>query len=355
MRTTTLQHSLISTTNSTTALRGQVNRESILSISEASTGDQRLSGKPPPALVVRLRPVMRHTLGVAIIAICLLMFACGTTYDHPGAPVAPHDLWSAWTWDPLVLFFLIVGVRLYVQGTRRLRRRWSTRRHELRWRTASFLGGVAALFIAQISPLDAASSSLFSAHMLQHLVLVVAAAPLLALSSPRIPILVALPAQLRRFAGRSVRPLRPFRIPVRWMTGLTGSWMLHTLALWLWHIPRCTNRRWVTCCCTQWNTSASWEPPTCFGAQLCPDRAPVVESGPRHSWRVPHGQTKHVAGHTHDVFGHTLVRPVRSNCAALGAHTDRGPAIGRSPHVDSGRCCVSGGRARADRGLDRTY
>ena len=50
-----------------------------------------------------------------------------------------------------------------------------------------------ALGLALLSPLDALSSALASAHMVQHLLLLLVAAPLLALSAPSSAILEAAP------------------------------------------------------------------------------------------------------------------------------------------------------------------
>ena len=73
-------------------------------------------------------------------------------------------------------------------------------------------GGVSAIAVALLSPLESMAHDLFSAHMGQHLILIYVAAPLLVIGLPRL------------------------RIP-RVATGAVVVWVLHVGALWLWHLP----------------------------------------------------------------------------------------------------------------------
>ena len=66
---------------------------------------------------------------------------------------------------------------MYLMGVRRLQC-WPT------WRTASFVAGIIASFLGTQSVLGVYDMYLFSAHMVQHLMLIMVAAPLFALSAP---------------------------------------------------------------------------------------------------------------------------------------------------------------------------
>ena len=102
-----------------------------------------------------------------------------------------------WNWDgsELLLLELLTGV--YVLGTYR---RWLSSRHGMgRRQTAAFVGCLIALVVALFSPLDRLSDVLFSAHMIQHMILILIAAPLFVLSDYPIALLWALP---RRWANR---------------------------------------------------------------------------------------------------------------------------------------------------------
>jgi cytochrome c oxidase assembly factor CtaG len=103
-------------------------------------------------------------------------------------------------------------------------------------RCLSFTAGIAILFAALISPLDALDDQLFSAHMAQHLVLIMVAPPLLVAGRPAMAWLWAFPLPARRAMGRF------------WAaTGLRGAvhalmspvivWILCSAALWFWHLP----------------------------------------------------------------------------------------------------------------------
>jgi len=89
----------------------------------------------------------------------------------------------AWNIQPPVALSLVLPAVLYPEGVRRIRRRgarsgWKTSR------TACFLGGIAVLAIALVSPIDAYADSLLSVHMVQHLLLMQVAPPLLLLGRP---------------------------------------------------------------------------------------------------------------------------------------------------------------------------
>ncbi|HEX8855323.1 MAG TPA: cytochrome c oxidase assembly protein [Thermoleophilaceae bacterium] len=98
-----------------------------------------------------------------------------------------------WQLVPGVVILCALCAGLYVAGVWRARR-WPA------WRTGCFLIGVALIAFALCSGLDAYADTLLSIHMGQHLVLSMAAAPLLVAGSPLVLALRALPASssLRR-------------------------------------------------------------------------------------------------------------------------------------------------------------
>jgi cytochrome c oxidase assembly factor CtaG len=155
---------------------------------------------------------------------------------HPGLALEPHDLWRAWTAAPGVLGGCLLGAVLYVRGVRAIRRRAGTRL-VAPWRTRSFGLAIAALLVALVSPLDALAGSLFSAHMVQHLLLVMVAAPLLVLGDPMTAMLWALAPRARRVVGLWWRRRRGLRAAWRAIASPGGAWVLHVIALWMWHVP----------------------------------------------------------------------------------------------------------------------
>jgi putative membrane protein len=105
------------------------------------------------------------------------------------------------------------------------------------WRTAAFSGGLLCIWIAASSPLAVLDEELLSVHMIQHLLLMTAAPPLLLLGSPALPLLHGLP----KFAMRgALGPL--LRLPLVQRIGHVLAnpvfcWFAATAVLIGWHVP----------------------------------------------------------------------------------------------------------------------
>jgi cytochrome c oxidase assembly factor CtaG len=149
---------------------------------------------------------------------------------HPGQPPAPHDLWSAWNLHPVLLGGLLLAAWAYRRGqTSGPRRPIDT------WRARCFTAALVALGLALLSPLDALSGALASAHMVQHLLLLLVAAPLLALSAPSSAILRGSPLALRRASGRWRRRLGLTHTTFRPLRHPAAVWLLSVGVIWFWH------------------------------------------------------------------------------------------------------------------------
>lgn len=155
---------------------------------------------------------------------------------HSGQPLSPHDLWSAWTFEPGVVAPLAATVAIYARGIQQAVAR-STRAHAtLRREGLCFVAGLAVLVIALVSPLHSAGGALFSAHMIQHELLMTMAAPLIVLGRPAVPLLWGLPEVMRKpvahaFTGGVSRAV--------WsaLTRPLVAFALHAAAIWVWHAP----------------------------------------------------------------------------------------------------------------------
>ena len=148
---------------------------------------------------------------------------------HPGQPPAPHDLWSAWNLHPVLLAGLLLAGWAYRRG-----RTGGPRRPVDTWRARCFTMALVALGLALLSPLDALSNALASAHMVQHLLLLVAA-PLLALSAPSSAILRGSPLAVRRASGRWRRRLGLTHGNLAVLRHPAAVWLLQVGVLWFWH------------------------------------------------------------------------------------------------------------------------
>jgi len=131
---------------------------------------------------------------------------------------------------------LAASATLYAAGLWRLWRHAGTGHGVRPGNVAAFAAGLATLVIALLSPLDRLSDVLFSAHMGQHELLMLVAAPLLVMGKPWLTGAWALPD---RWRGRvlSLGQAPAFRQPFRAVTGPVAILVLHALALWIWHVP----------------------------------------------------------------------------------------------------------------------
>ena len=173
----------------------------------------------------------------AAASVALALAASPTpALGHPGRPVEPHDLWTAWSAEPASVLLLALSALLYARGARRLGRR-STRATAARRRDALlFWTGWSLLAVALVSPLHALGGALFSAHMVQHELLVALAAPLLVAARPAAAMLWALPGSPRAAAGRAAGG-HAARAAWRLATHPLVAFVVHAAVLWGWHLP----------------------------------------------------------------------------------------------------------------------
>ena len=140
-------------------------------------------------------------------------------------PLGPEGFdWTVWNADPVFVTGLVVAAGLYVGATLRRRRRAPGAPVEAR-RVSAFLGGLAVMFGALSGPLhDLSDSYLFSAHMVQHLLLAFAVPPLLLYGTPPwLADLLLRPAPARRVGRVLTRP--------------SGAFAAFNLILVAWHLP----------------------------------------------------------------------------------------------------------------------
>ncbi len=160
---------------------------------------------------------------------CLALLVPGLAVAH-GAP-GPLAGWSFEAW---VVIPLALAAALYATGQWRLRGRAAG---SFDWRRPSlFAAGWLVTALALVSPLHVAGGRSFAAHMFEHELLMLAAAPLLVLSRPLPVMLWAFPHMTRRALGRAVLA-----------SGVGKAWAMLThpavatafqaVALWLWHAP----------------------------------------------------------------------------------------------------------------------
>ncbi len=141
-----------------------------------------------------------------------------------------------WTGGPALLWVLTAAT-LYWLGGRESSR---TRRAGDLWRSAAFVGGLAAVMLALDSPIDSLADQLFWVHMIQHVLLIAVAPPLLVLARPWNRMWRGIPVEYRRAAIREfVRNPRLAWLRRAASLAATGvvSWLIFNVNFVAWHLP----------------------------------------------------------------------------------------------------------------------
>jgi putative membrane protein len=129
-----------------------------------------------------------------------------------------HDVnLGAWHFESTVVAGTFIVVSFYFYGA-------FSQRCFVPWRAAVFLLGVTAMFLALVSPLDAAADRLLSMHMLQHVFLTTIGPPLVLLGLP--PGILSPLFANRRVLGVARVLFHPI---------VTGT--LFIVNMWFWHVP----------------------------------------------------------------------------------------------------------------------
>jgi cytochrome c oxidase assembly factor CtaG len=149
--------------------------------------------------------------------------------------VAIQTAFDSWTLPLPVTLALLLIACVYLRGWLHLRKAFP---HTISIaQFAAFMSGLSALWIAIGSPISALDDELLTFHMVQHLLLMAVAPPLILLGAPLMPLLHGLP---QRFVRGALGPL--FRCPaVQWVGGVATHPMFCLLAassaVIAWHYP----------------------------------------------------------------------------------------------------------------------
>jgi cytochrome c oxidase assembly factor CtaG len=187
-------------------------------------------GVPRSKRVVARSPATLIALGWLLAA---FLVAPAAALAHGAVPPEPPSLSTlvlGWHLDPLVAAPLFAAAMAWIWLVRRVVR-LHPERPVPRRRSAAFFAGLAAIAVALLSGIERYDTTLFSVHMGQHLLLMVVAAPLIALAAPITQLLrAASPAARRRWILPALHSG-----PVAVLAHPVVAWLAFTLVLWLSH------------------------------------------------------------------------------------------------------------------------
>jgi len=169
------------------------------------------------------------------VASIWLAMACALFASTAHAHEAAKGGGFGWSFEAWVIVPLALSFAWFTVGTLRLLRR-GAHAGPARRRAVFFFAGWTVLALALVSPLHAAGARSFAAHMLEHELLMLVAAPLLVLSAPVGVALWALPAPARHALG-AIGHAPGWLALWDACAGLLGATALQAAALWLWHAP----------------------------------------------------------------------------------------------------------------------
>ena len=185
-----------------------------------------------------LRPgsrALRLVGRLVVSGVALIAGAAGAApvFAHGPVPAEPPSIGAllfGWSFEPAILLPLVLVAVGWIVAVRRV-----AAAHPAtpvpRQRTVAFLAGLAAIAIALQSGIERYDTSLFSVHMVQHLLLTLVAAPLIALGGP---VTLALRVSSGRVRRRWILPVLHSRF-LRILAFPVVAWVLFAGVMWATH------------------------------------------------------------------------------------------------------------------------
>lgn len=172
---------------------------------------------------------MINTIKRALFALLALSFPTAALAHgdeiHPGEPIM-----AMWQFEPEIVAGLLIAGALYVAGIRRgASARW--------WRHAAFFGGLAALALALLSPIEPLADHVFIIHQIEHMLLRTIGPMLLLLSQPQAALMRGMPEWLRRGIFSPLVGNTAFRAVFGFLSTPVVATFLFVGVTWFWMWP----------------------------------------------------------------------------------------------------------------------
>ena len=151
-------------------------------------------------------------------------------------PLEIHTHAQQGSFSPLITLCLVLLAFIFCRGWLRIRRASPTLIPL--WRLAAFVSGLFSLWIALGSPLAVLDRQLLTVHMMKHLLLMTAGAPLILLGAPSLPLMCGLP---KYFMRRRLLFSRTPPLLACFLSNFAFCWLGGAAAVIAWHIPALFN------------------------------------------------------------------------------------------------------------------
>ena len=186
-----------------------------------------------PGMTLSVLSRAARPVGSVLVASGGALLAAGPAAAHGPTPTVPPDpvnLLLGWTFEPLPTLGVVVAAFLWWRAVRRVDHA-HPHNPVPRRRSVAFFGGLAAVAVALLSGIDRYDTTLFWVHMVQHVLLMFVAAPLIALAAPVTLLLrVATPGVRRRW----ILPVLHSRV-LRVLSFPVVAWLIFAGVMWASH------------------------------------------------------------------------------------------------------------------------
>jgi putative copper resistance protein D len=176
------------------------------------------------------RPALLSRVVVVAGAVLSFMAAGAPVAAHgpvPPEPPTPANLLLGWTFPTLPTLAILAGLLWWAWAVGRVNGAHPQSRVPRR-RTVAFVAAMTALAFALLSGIERYDTTLFSVHMVQHLLLILVAAPLIALAAPITLLLRVASPETRR---RVVLPILHSRV-MRFISFPAVAWIAFAAVMW---------------------------------------------------------------------------------------------------------------------------
>lgn len=174
-----------------------------------------------------LRRLVFGSLGGPVAAVLVAKAVLAHGGVVPAEPPTLANLALDWTFEPAVVLPLLAAAIGWLRIVQRIDRAHPANPVPRR-RTVAFLAGLAAIAVALLSGIDRYDTTLFSIHMVQHVLLTLVAAPLIVLGAPITTLLRAATPNVRRTV---ILPILHSRV-LRVLSFPLVSWLLFAAVMW---------------------------------------------------------------------------------------------------------------------------